>query len=99
MSKKTFLVFLYSYNILTTFKLAVIVPAIVVTCPTPSGPFCNINVEFALATFTRSVFEIDGSNTTVDVVTFCIKLPVTCVLFNSNLTDTTSFPPVASPWK
>ncbi len=29
-----------------------------------------------------------GSITTVDVVTFCIKLPVSCVPFNSNLTDT-----------
>ena len=71
---KTFLVFLYSYKILTTFKLAVIAPAIVVTCPTPNGPFCNINVELALVTFTRSVFEMAGSITTVDVVTFCIKL-------------------------
>lgn len=85
------------YNILTTFKLAVIVPAIVVTCPTANGPFYNTNVEFALATFTRSVFEMASSSTTVDVVTFCIKLPVTCVPFNSNLTDTTSFPPFASP--
>ena len=89
--------FFILYNILTTFKLAVVAPAIVVTCPTPNGPFCNMNVEFALVTFTRSVFEIDGSNTTDAVVTFCIKLPVTCVPFNSNLTDTTSFPALASP--
>ena len=71
---KTFLVFFILYKILTTFKLAVIAPAIVVTCPTPNGPFCNINVELALVTFTRSVFEMAGSITTVDVVTFCIKL-------------------------
>ena len=70
---KTFLVFYILYKILTTFKLAVIAPAIVVTCPTPNGPFCNINVELALVTFT-SVFEMAGSITTVDVVTFCIKL-------------------------
>ena len=88
--------FLFSYKILTTFKLAVIAPAMVVTCPTPNGPFCNINVELALVTFTRSVFEMAGSITTVDVVTFCIKLPASCVPFNSNLTDTVSFPPLAS---
>lgn len=92
-------VFYILYKILTTFKLAVIAPAIVVTCPTPNGPFCNINVELALVTFTRSVFEMAGSITTVDVVTFCIKLPVSCVPFNSNLTDTVSFPPFASHWK
>ena len=58
--------------------------------------FCNTNVEFALVTLTSNVLEIAGSNTTVDVVTFSIKLPATCVPFNSNLTDTVSFPPVAS---
>ena len=71
---KTFLVFYILYKILTTFKLAVIAPAIVVTCPAPNGPFCNTNVEFALVTLTSNVLEIAGSNTTVDVVTFSIKL-------------------------
>ena len=96
MSKRHSLCFYFSYKILTTFKLAVIVPAIVVTCPAAKGPFCNTNVEFALVTLTSNVLEIAGSSTTVDVVTFSIKLPATCVPFNSNLTDTVSFPAVAS---
>ena len=75
MSKRHSLCFYFSYKILTTFKLAVIAPAMVVTCPTPNGPFCNTNVELALVTFTRSVLEMAGSITTVDVVTLCIKLP------------------------
>ncbi len=51
------------------FKLAVITPANVVTCPIANGPFCNDKVEFGEVTSITIVFEIAGSNIKLPFVT------------------------------
>lgn len=60
------MVYQTNFNI---FKLAVITPANVVTCPILNGPFCNDKVEFGEVTSITIVFEIDGSNIKLPFVT------------------------------
>lgn len=56
-------------TIFNIFKLAVITPDNVVTCPIANGPFCNDKVEFGEVTSMTIVFETAGSNTKVPPVT------------------------------